>query len=143
MALHLKKLCVGVATIQELRDYRNRFAARHGADAPNIHTTRQTPKRAAEIVDGGSLYWVINGKILCRQAIADLRPLDPEESGGRTCAIVMRPEIIETRPQPHRPFQGWRYLTDDDAPRDLASGPDAGGDLPDHVAAELRDLGLL
>ncbi len=62
MALHIIKLCVGVDSLQDLRDWRaSRAAAGHAA----ICSTRMAPKRAAEILDGGSLYWVIRGQGWC------------------------------------------------------------------------------
>lgn len=143
MALHLKKLCVGVSSLQDLRDYRDRFAKRHGRDAPNIHTTRHCPTRAGEILGGGSLYWVINGRIRCRQVILDLRRLEESDVGAPGCAIVMHPELVETRPRAHRPFQGWRYLEGEDAPPDLAIGEVVADDLPEDMEEELRALGLL
>jgi hypothetical protein len=50
-------------------------------------------------------------------------------------------EIVLTRSQPRRAFQGWRYLVPADAPADLAAGDVAG--LPPEMRAELAELGLL
>lgn len=105
------------------------------------HTTRMTPKRKAEILDGGSIYWVFKGAIRCRQEVLDLEEFVNEE-GTKYCRIVLDPELIETRPYPHRAFQGWRYLKEDKCPPDDKQG---GGTetLPDDMADELRDLGLI
>lgn len=98
--------------------------------------TRQTPKRAAELLDGGSLYWVIKGQILVRQAIVRV---DTLESGTQPCRIELDPTLIATLPQPRRPFQGWRYLEAKDAPADLPTGE--GAEMPEALARELREIG--
>lgn len=133
MALHLIKLCVGVDTLDELREWR---AARDAAGHKPVVPTRQTPKRAAEIVDGGSLYWVIKGQIMVRQAITGIRTL---EEGQQPCRIDLDPLLVPTYPQPRRAFQGWRYLDPKDAPADLPNG--ALGDMPEELARQLRELG--
>ena len=142
MTVHLKKLCVGVASLAELRAWREKMAIRHGEDLPTVHTTRNMPKRAQEILNGGSLYWVIAGQIRCRQAIIEIRQLDGSDKGPR-CALVMSPKIVETRLRAHRPFQGWRYLETDDRPQDLIIGESNSADLPQAMEDELRTLGLL
>lgn len=98
--------------------------------------TRQTPKRAAELVDGGSLYWVIKGVILVRQPILKVVTLD---SGTQPCRIELGPDLIETAPQPRRAFQGWRYLPPADAPPDLAVAGAEG--VPQDLARQLREIG--
>jgi hypothetical protein len=101
-----------------------------------VHT-RQTPKRGAEIVDGGSLYWVFKGQILIRQPILAIETLP---AGPRTrCEILLAEEMIATVPQPRRAFQGWRYFETKDAPPDLA-GEDA-ANLPQELARQLREIG--
>ena len=133
MALHLIKLCVGCESVEELRAWR---AERAGRGIPPIVPTRQTPKRAAELVDGGSLYWVIKGVILVRQPIVKIVTL---ESGVQPCRIDLGPELILTAPQPRRPFQGWRYLSAADAPPDLPTGE--GAEMPQDLARQLREIG--
>ena len=142
MAVHLKKLCVGVASLAELREWREKMAKRHGKDAPTIHKTRNTPKRAQEILEGGSLYWVIAGQIRCRQKIVEIRQLDGKDNGPK-CALVMSPNIIETHLRAHRPFQGWRYFETEDTPPDVKIGESSTADLPQAMENELRTLGLL
>jgi hypothetical protein len=133
MPLHLIKLCVGIDSVEDLRAWRARRAAQgHRSVVP----TRQTPRRAAELVEGGSLYWVIKGAILVRQAIEEVVTL---EEGGQPCRIYLAPDLIETAPQPRRPFQGWRYLEPADAPPDLAIGGQE--DMPQELAKQLRELG--
>ena len=99
------------------------------------------PKRADEVLNGGSLYWVFKGMVLARQRI--LR-LDARQGayGVLRCALVLDPAVIRTEPQPRRPFQGWRYLAPDDAPRDLRrSGPREEA-LPPALAAALAEIGV-
>lgn len=99
--------------------------------------TRQTPKRAAEILDGGSLYWVFKGQILIRQRVLAIETI-PAGSRKR-CEILIDDEMIATTPQPRRAFQGWRYFETKDAPPDLTNG-DAPS-LPQDLARQLREIG--
>jgi len=132
--LHLIKLCVGAATPEDLRAWRaQRAAAGH---RPIVHT-RQTPKRAAELLDGGSLYWVFKGVILIRQRIAAIETIG--EGAQRRCEILLDDALVATAPQPRRAFQGWRYIETKDAPVDF--GEAAEGDLPPDLARRLREAG--
>ena len=135
MPLHLIKLCVGVDSADELCAWRAQRAALGFA---SIVPTRQTPRRAAEIVAGGSLYWVIKGQVLIRQKVLTIETLG---SGPQTrCEILLDSELVATAPQPRRPFQGWRYFEVKDAPPDLAV--EGGGDaMPQALAQQLRELG--
>jgi len=133
MPLHIIKLCVGVESLQELRDWRAQRAAQ---GHPSYCPTRMAPKRAAEILDGGSLYWVIKGQVLARQTITDILT---GQAGHQPVRFMLAPDLIETAPQPRRPFQGWRYLDPKDAPPDLANG--AGEVMDQDLAKQLRELG--
>lgn len=138
--MHMIKLCVGISSVAELehwRDERFRDGSAYGPDL-HVHRTRMMPRRAAEIVGRGSLYWVIAGTVRCRQAIVGLEAATDRE-GRACCDIVMRPDLIRTVPMPRRPFQGWRYLDPREAPSDLAPGADGDGEL----AGELARLGLI
>lgn len=130
MPLHMIKLCVGVSEVEWLEN-------RAAGGKPLIVHTRMTPKRAPEMEDGGSLYWVIKGAVLCRQPILDISTLG--EGANRRCEITLEPRVIRTAPLARRPFQGWRYLEAREAPADLTV-LDA-TDLPDDLARELRALG--
>lgn len=144
MPLHIQKLCVGADSIEDLESWiahRLDEKARQGLPREQFHVTRMAPKREAEILDGGSLYWVIKGVIQARQAILDLRAVR-DSDGINRCAIVLEPTVVRVRPQPRRPFQGWRYLTAEDAPVDLASLGDV-EELPPELVKELRELGLM
>jgi hypothetical protein len=145
MALHLIKLCVGCENIVDLAGSVDRaMARRRAAGQPEFytHTTRMVPKRIEEIVDGGSLYWVIRGKVQCRQEIAAIEPFVDAEGISR-CRLLLRPVIVPTFHQERRPFQGWRYLKSEDAPRDLENDGGSPGALPTELRLELAQLGLL
>jgi hypothetical protein len=135
LVLHLIKLCVGCDTVEELLDWRE---ARRVAGQPWILRTRQTPKRAAELTGGGSLYRVYKGFILSRQKILEVTSVG--EGAARRCEITLSEEVVLTAPAPRRPFQGWRYLTPADAPPDLAPAGEAAA-LPQDLARRLREMG--
>ncbi len=135
MALNLIKLCVGADTPQDLLDWR---AARKAAGHRLFVHTRQTPKRAAEIIEGGSLYWVMKGVILVRQSVTEI--ITVGEGAAKRCEIILHEPLIHTVPHPRRAFQGWRYLEAKDAPADLGSGAD-GADVPVELARKLREAG--
>ena len=143
MPLHLKKLSVGSTSIDSLRAWHEEVLARRGKI---IHVTRSFPRRAEEILPqgsaGGSIYWVIKGKMCARQLIDEFIEVERED-GGVSCGIVMKPGLIPVFEKRHRPFQGWRYLEEKDAPLDLPSGDSAEDTMPMEMAEELRDLGLL
>lgn len=144
MTLHLVKLCVGVSAIEELAAWIDRRQAekrRRGEPLEQKHTTRMTPRRASELLDGGSLYWVIKGSIQVRQRLVDIRPFVDAE-GIQRCDLVMAPELVPTQWQPRRAFQGWRYLKPEEAPADLKAGTGAAA-LPPELRVELAELGLL
>lgn len=139
MTLHLQKLCVGVS---DFEDMERRVAQRSRDGKPYTHLTRMMPKRGDDLVDGGSLYWVIKGAIRARQRILELRPIT-DRDGTKRCRIVMEPLLVPTERQPRRAFQGWRYLSDKDAPPDLPDSLSAMRDLPEELREELASLGLL
>jgi hypothetical protein len=131
MPLHLIKLCVGVERVEDLEAYWR-------GDVRRVVHTRQTPRRGAELLDGGSLYWVIKGVVQCRQAILAVETIG--EGAASRCEIVLRLPVVRTAPAPRRPFQGWRYLQAKDAPPDLA-GAEAGDAAPQDLVRQLRELG--
>jgi hypothetical protein len=140
--LHLIKLAVGANSIQTLRDYQQNCylqQKRKKQTEEFVHVTRQMPKRAEELLAGGSLYWVIKGYISAHQRIVELRPLIVGNIAH--CGIVLAPEIIRTVPRSRRPFQGWRYLYGTDAPPDLDD--EDTDDAPESMLRELSELGLI
>ena len=138
MALHIIKLCVGVGELKEFEDWR-RSEQKAGRDMS--HVTRMFPKRAPEIENGGSIFWVIRGFIMVRQPIKALEPVRGRD-GVMRCRIVFDPHYMLVRPTPRRAFQGWRYLEADDAPTDIrkVSGLEK---MPERLRTELAALGLL
>ena len=144
MTLHLIKLCVGADDVEDLRSWQAERLAekRKRKEKPVLaHVTRMVPTRAAEILDGGSLYWVMKGIIRCRQRIVDIEPFVDGE-GIKRCRLVLDPEIVLVRRRERRPFQGWRYLDPKDAPEDV-KGVDEVDDMPEEMRRELEELGLL
>ncbi|MFT4162205.1 DUF1489 family protein [Shinella zoogloeoides] len=145
MALHLIKLCVGADSIEDLREWvseRSLIAMAAGMEPHSSHITRMIPKRDRELLDGGSLYWVIKGQVQARQQLLDIKTFT-DSNGISRCELVLGPEVIETALQPRRAFQGWRYLTEEDAPRDLTNMGEGTADLPMELRRELAELGLL
>lgn len=145
MTLHLIKLCVGCDSITDLEEWIEENKTHHrrlGRDYEQTHTTRMVPKRMDELLNGGSLFWVIKGQIACRQSLLDIRPFTDADGIGR-CRLVLEPKVVPVEPRPFRPFQGWRYLTPKDAPRDI--GPKSGdlASMPEDMRRELAELGLL
>ncbi len=144
MTVHLIKLCVGVEDPETLRDYQAlRLAQKTKAGKPAevMHVTRMTPKRADELTDGGSIYWVMKGVVRCRQKVLELRALVDDE-GKKHCGLVLDPELIMTERLAKRPFQGWRYLEPEAAPKD-ARAVEGEDEMPAEMREELRELGLL
>ncbi|NIX77735.1 DUF1489 family protein [Microvirga terricola] len=145
MALHLIKLCVGCESITDLVDWieENRLLHRRlGREYEQTHTTRMVPKRIDELLDGGSLYWVIKGQVAARQALLDIRPFTDGEGIGR-CHLVLDPKVVPVEPRPYRAFQGWRYLAAKDAPRDIDTKAGDLAKMPEEMRRQLAELGLL
>lgn len=133
MPLHLIKLVVGCDTVDDLITWRTPQVGE-----PWILKTRQTPKRAAELLDGGSVYRVFKGLVLCRQRILDINTVGDGQAAR--CHVTLDEEVVLTQPLPRRPFQGWRYFEGKDAPADLAAPGDVGA-VPQDLAVALRELG--
>jgi hypothetical protein len=138
--LHIAKLAVGIRDIDHLRQVQ---AHRQRDRPPLRHLTRNFPRRADEVLDGGSLYWVIGGSMLVRQRLLDIIE-DHWDDGTRCAGLVLDAALVALVGRPTRAFQGWRYLAATDAPADLA-GDAARGEpaLPPELRRELRALGLL
>jgi hypothetical protein len=144
MTVHLLKLAVGAASVAHLEAFVGRQAAAAAAagERPAARiTTRMAPKRADEVVDGGSLYWVVKGVLAARQRVLGIEPFTDRSGTGRV-HIVLDPGLVTVRPRPCRPFQGWRYLRVEDAPADLSA--EAGDEtMPDAMRRELMELCLI
>jgi hypothetical protein len=144
MTLHIIKLCVGCDSIEDLAQWqakRIREQRKRKVKNPElVHVTRMTPKRGDEVLDGGSLYWVIKGQIAVRQKLLELRPVT--KNGKPHCGLVYDVKLVPVQRRACRAFQGWRYLDPKDAPPD-ARGTKGLEALPEKLQRELVDLGLL
>ncbi len=139
--VNLVKLSVGTDSVESLAIWQEQYRQTLPEGLPR-HVTRMWPKREAELLNGGSIYWVIKGVIQCRQRILRL----DEVAGGdgiRRCAIVLEPTLHRTHTAPRRPFQGWRYLKPEDTPADLPEGRAAEDPLPAELSQALADIGVL
>ena len=137
MTVHLKKLSVGSRSLETLRVWQ---ALRLSETGQLIHVTRNRPRRAAEILNGGSIYWIIRGVMSARQNIIDL--VEVQRADGQVaCGLVLSPDLVATMPMKMRIFQGWRYLETEDAPADMSDPVDES--MPPALIAELRELGVL
>jgi hypothetical protein len=134
LTLHLLKLAVGAESIADLEDFQARRRQ------PPFHVTRMMPKRVEELLDGGSLYWIIKGQIAVRQPLRAIEAFTDDDGIGR-CRLVLDAMVVRVRPRPFRAFQGWRYLQPKDSPPDLASQEVA--EMPETLRSELAALGLL
>ena len=139
--LNILKLSVGTEGIDDLARWQKRPIARTADGLPR-HVTRMWPRREAEIAGAGSIYWVIKGVVLARQRIVRMDEI-VRADGIRRCALVLDPELVRTAAQPRRPFQGWRYLAAEDAPRDLPPGAADEPALPPKLSAALSEIGVL
>lgn len=138
--INLVKLCVGADSVEDLIDWHRT----HPSPFPTgerRHVTRMWPRREEELLNGGSLYWVVKGAILCRQPIVRLDKVEGKD-GILRCGIIMDPEVIRTEAAPRRPFQGWRYLAQEDAPRDLRKSRETESSLPTELSQALADIGV-
>ena len=144
MTVNMIKLSVGIENIDHLtqvQEGRVRLAEAAGEGPRLFHRTRHMPRRGDELLDGGSIYWIIKGRTRARQRLIGLES-DVDEEGRKFCRLMLEPGLVPTDPWPHRPFQGWRYLETKDAPPDRARGQ-ADQEMPEEMIEELRDLGLL
>jgi hypothetical protein len=146
MTVHLVKLCVGAESIEDLAAWwaaRVKAQSKSGKPPRLFHATAQMPKRHVELLQGGSLYWVIKGIIQARQKLIGFEP-GTKDDGTPCCLMLLDLPVVPVRPTPRRAFQGWRYLDGKDAPADLKPGArDALGAMPAKMRKELADLGLI
>ena len=133
MTIHLKKLAVGISSIEELFERQKDIASRYGEI---IHITRNRPQRALDLIDGGSMYWVIKRQVKVRQRILAVKELISND-GKKSAGIVLENKLVKVRPTPMKPFQGWRYYNVEEIP------PDIDDDVfSDDFNNELSKLGL-
>jgi hypothetical protein len=134
MPLHLTKIAFGAKSYAHLAGW---YAKDMEGRSEIRLTTRNRPTRHAECI-GGSLYWIINHAIVARSPI-----LGFEKTEDGRWDILLEPKLIRVHTQPKRAHQGWRYLTEDKAPRDVAEGENIGDALPGKLAMKLERLGLV
>jgi hypothetical protein len=145
MTLNIVKLCVGADSVEDLSTWQDMrgHTVKRGGNRVAFHRTFQKPTREAELLDGGSLYWVIKGTILVRQLIVGFDE-GTKDDGSPCCRILLDTKLTPVRPVPRRPFQGWRYLKADDVPPDLKAGSkDQIAAMPAPMRKKLADLGLI
>ncbi len=99
--------------------------------------TRYRPTRHEEMI-GGSLYWIMDHAIVARTEI-----LGFEQRPDTHWTIRLKPQLVLVDPKHKRAHQGWRYLTERQAPRDLEEGEEAGDAIPGRLAGRLTRLGLI
>ena len=133
--LHLAKLAVGVQSVAELRAWQAKRAELR-------HLTRNLPRRRDEVLNGGSLYWVVSGAMVVRQRVLDIAE-SAYQDGSRCCALVLDRELVAVQGRPVKPFQGWRYLEAAAAPPDIGGDETAADGLPEALRRELRELCLI
>jgi hypothetical protein len=138
--INLIKLCVGAESVDDLLSWQASPRS-WGPDGTPRHVTRRWPKRQEEILKGGSIYWVFKGLVLCRQLILRLDEVIGSD-GIKRCGIVLGPDVELTQPTPRRPFQGWRYLPQSDAPIDIPKENKNDIPLPPQLAAALAEIGV-
>ena len=144
MVVHLLKMCVGIDDVEHLRQAQSaKIQQSQAAGLGNRlwHRTRHMPRRHADVLGGGSMYWIIKGFVRVRQRIIGLDAVIGRDRIPR-CDLVLDPEIIRTEPQPRRPHQGWRYLNPDSAPKDLDVGSHD-QEIPEEMVIELGEIGLI
>lgn len=145
MALHLVKMAVGAESIEDIAEFQKRRRAKLKAErgkAILIHRTRNMPKRDAEVLDGGSIYWIVKGFIRVRQRILGFEKRIGRD-GRPDCEIRLDPKLVCTVPLAHKPIQGWRYMSPEDAPPDLTGKAAKADEMPPEMMMQLRELGLL
>ncbi|HEX4508389.1 MAG TPA: DUF1489 domain-containing protein [Alphaproteobacteria bacterium] len=140
MTTHIIKLAVGIRDVAHLDSVQQDRSAARGVSGTRRAYTRHKPVRP-DVLEDGSLYWVVQGTIRCRQRILGFEE-EADGEGRKYCLFVLDTELVPVVPTQRGPFQGWRYLKPDEAPADLVRGHD--GELPpDEMLKELRSLGLI
>lgn len=145
MHINFLRTGVGVSSVDHLYEIQNSFRnMKDGGRDYAFLITRRTPTRANELINGGSVYWIINRQICVRQTIADIQTLEDEE-GKNYCRIVMEKDLTLTHPVSQRHIQGWRYLAQEKAPADLRPFDPSGNhdDINSELADKLAAAGLL
>ena len=148
MPLHLIKLCVGCESVQDLKDWiKERLAKKKksGEAGRSASTrTRMVPKRADELVDGGSLFWVIKGELLCRERILAHPSPSPTRTASAAAGIVLDGKVKLVQPRPLSSLPGlalfWRQRM---RPKTSTARRRVRATCPNRCGANCANLGLL
>ena len=138
MTYNLKKIAVGIETIERLRIRQEMLFNTYGKI---MHTTRNMPKPKEQLIKTGSIFWIIKRNVLVRQKILDIISVIRDD-GSKGCEIELDKNLVRVIPTPMKPFQGWRYYMVDDIPPDLNLGNLENEDFPENINSELIKLGL-
>ena len=144
MTVHLLRMAVQVESIAHLKQIQaDRLHKQLAQGEAGLYTySRNIPKRADDLIDGGSIFWVIKRYIRVRQRILGIERHTNEE-GRPYCAFQIEAEPIKVVPRRQKAFQGWRYLKPEDVPSDIGVSRSQATDMPTEMANELRELGLI
>jgi hypothetical protein len=145
MTVHLVKMAVGIDSLEHLAEVQKQRRARLTAERGKpmvIHKTRNMPKRDAEIVKAGSIYWIVKGFIRVRQRILGFEKCT-DRNGKPFCEIRLEAKLVRTVPLAHKPIQGWRYMEAEAVPADLTGRAARADEMPPEMMMQLRELGLL
>ena len=134
--INLKKLAVGINSLEELKDFQILKLKKNNEISVK---TKNTPKRKPEILDGGSLYWIINNRFAIRQLVIDIRENISYE-GKKYCLIILDRKIIQVEKISQRPFQGWRYLKLNNSPKDI--NLNLRKKIPEELSNHLSEIGF-
>lgn len=143
MPQHLIKLSVGTQSPEMLYIWQEQrsYIDEEGQQVV-AHVTRNRPKREKEVLDGGSLYWIVKGQIVARNEVVGLEDVESSD-GKKRCAIILKMPAVETFPKRHKIFQGWRYLDEANAPDDMPKGQKGFSEMPAEMVMDLKELGLI
>ncbi len=143
--VNLLRTAAGLKDLQELQALQAHFKTRvcKGFGDVVVLTTRNTPKRADELMDGGSVYWIVKNIIQARQTILDIETIK-DADGQKYCQILLEPKIMRVMPVAQRAVQGWRYLEASKSPQDLGILHVSNDETPpENMAQDLKAMGLL
>ena len=138
MYYHLKKIAVGIETVDRLRIRQSMIHETYGKI---IHSTRNMPKKSSELINSGSMFWIIKRYVLVRQKITNIKQV-VREDGSKGCEIELDENLIRVIPTKMKPFQGWRCYLEDDIPQDLNVNNNEDEEFPEQIRSELIKLGL-
>ena len=139
--INIVKICVGAKFVEELWFWQQEKLSKN-SNANIVHVTRMRPRRENELLNGGSIYWVFKGYILARQRILSLDEVRTSD-GVMKCSLVLDPDIYLTYPVKKRPFQGWRYLKEEDSPKDFEKFIPGNESFPKDLKLALSELGIV